>query len=190
MAGKLKPYLCKYRPGASNMFIYSLPIFFTHIQLGTPLELLLIALFLLVISYLTVPSSNKDKECTSVKGLSFYQGLLCAWIGHLKLWVVFWPFFILLNISLFITDSLAIQGNFTVSSWDEVHFILLTPVIFWALSIWRNSANTSSRLGAALARVAVLAVFFEYALKLVIRDDYPRIFFSCQDIILDYASCF
>jgi hypothetical protein len=34
------------------------------------------------------------------------------------------------------------------------------------------------------------AVFFEYALKLVIRDDYPRIFFACQDIMLDYASCF
>jgi len=172
------------------MFIYSLPLFFTHIQLSTPLELLLVLLFIFVISYLTAPLPNKDKECIILKGLSLYQYLIYAWVGHLKLWVVFWPFFILLNISLFITDTLAIQGNFTVSSWDEIHFILLTPILFWTLSIWRNSANTHSRIGAAAARLVVLTVFFEYALKLVIRDDYPRIFFSCQDIILDYAACF
>jgi len=172
------------------MFIYSLPLFFTHIQLSTPLELLLIVLFIFVISYLTAPSPNKDNECVALKGVSLYQYLIFAWIGHLKLWVVFWPFFILLNISLFITDTLAIQGNFTVSSWDEIHFILLTPILFWTLSIWRNSANTHSRVAAAAARLSVITVFFEYALKLIIRDDYPRIFFSCQDIILDYAACF
>jgi len=172
------------------MFIYSLPLFFTHIQLSTPLELLLIIFFIFVISYLIAPLPNKDEECVSLKGLSLHQYLTFAWVGHLKLWVVFWPFFILLNISLFITDTLAIQGNFTVSSWDEIHFILLTPILFWTLSIWRNSANTHSRVGAAAARLSVLTVFFEYALKLVIRDDYPRIFFSCQDIILDYAACF
>ncbi|SHE20222.1 hypothetical protein BPUTEOMOX_1028 [methanotrophic endosymbiont of Bathymodiolus puteoserpentis (Logatchev)] len=82
------------------------------------------------------------------------------------------------------------QGNFTVSSWDEVHFILLTPAIFWTLCVWRNSFNTKSRFSAAGARFMTFAVFFEYALKLVIRDDYPRIFFACQDIMLDYASCF
>lgn len=172
------------------MFIYSLPLFFTHIQLSTPIELLLIVLFIFVISYLTAPSANKDTESISLKGLSLYQYLLYAWLGHLKLWLVFWPFFILLNISLFITDSLAIQGNFTVSSWDEIHFILLTPILCWAICIWRNSANTNFRVASAAARLAVLAVFFEYALKLVIRDDYPRVFFSCQDIILDYAACF
>jgi len=172
------------------MFIYSLPLFFTQIQLSTPLDLLLIVLFLFFISYLTTPSPNKDGECVSLKGLSLYQTLIFAWVGHLKLWVVFWPFFILLNISLLITDTLAIQGNFTVSSWDEIHFILLTPILLWTLSIWRNSANTHSRVGAAAARLSVITVFFEYALKLVIRDDYPRIFFSCQDIILDYAACF
>jgi len=172
------------------MFIYSLPLFFTQIQLSTPLDLLLIVLFLFIISYLTTPSPNKDGACVSLKGLSLYQYLIYAWVGHLKLWVVFWPFFILLNISLFITDTLAIQGNFTVSSWDEIHFILLTPILFWTLAIWRNSANTHSRIGAAAARLTVLTVFCEYALKLEIRDDYPRIFFSCQDIILDYAACF
>jgi len=35
-----------------------------------------------------------------------------------------------------------------------------------------------------------LAVFFEYGLKLIIRQDYPRVFFECQEIALDYASCF
>ncbi|MBE0469872.1 MAG: hypothetical protein IBX55_10255 [Methyloprofundus sp.] len=174
------------------MFIYSLPIFFTYIQLGTPLDLLLIALLIYLVIYLTLPfiAASQERECVPLNGLSFYKYLLYCWLGSLKLWVVFWPFFILLNSSLYVTDMLAMQGNFTVSSWDEVHFILLTPAIFWALCVWRNSTHTKSRLSAAGARFMTLAVFFEYALKLVIRDDYPRIFFACQDIMLDYASCF
>jgi len=174
------------------MFIYSLPIFFAYIQLGTPLDLLLIALLVYSIVYLTLPNiaPAQKLECIALKGLSFYKYLLYAWFGSLKLWVVFWPYFILLNISLYLTDTLAIQGNFTVSSWDEVHFILVTPSIFWTFCVWRNASNTKSKFSAAGARFMTLAVLFEYALKLVIRDDYPRIFFACQDIMLDYASCF
>lgn len=174
------------------MFIHSLPIFFAYIQLGTPLDLLLIALLVYIVVYLTMPIIEpvKEQECIALKGLSFYRYLLYSWLGSLKLWVVFWPFFILLNVSLYFTDRLAMQGNFTVSSWDEVHFILLTPATFWTLCVWRNSFNTKSRFSAAGARFMTFAVFFEYALKLVIRDDYPRIFFACQDIMLDYASCF
>ena len=174
------------------MFIHSLPIFFTYIQLGSSLDLLLIALLIYSVIYLTLPfiASAQEQECIELKDLSFYNYLLYSWIGPLKLWVVFWPFFILLNISLYFTDMLAMQGNFTVSSWDEVHFILLTPAIFWTLCVWRNSSNTKLRISAAGARFMTLTVFFEYALKLVIRDDYPRIFFACQDIMLDYASCF
>jgi hypothetical protein len=118
-----------------NVFIHSLPIFFAYIQLGTPLDLLLIALLVYIVVYLTMPIIEpvKEQECIALKGLSFYRYLLYSWLGSLKLWVVFWPFFILLNVSLYFTDRLAMQGNFTVSSWDEVHFILLTPAIFWTL---------------------------------------------------------
>ncbi|KAF3981114.1 MAG: hypothetical protein HFP81_08535 [Methylococcales symbiont of Hymedesmia sp. n. MRB-2018] len=173
------------------MFIYSLPILFSHIQIGSPIELLSIVLVLTTVLYIvTVFDPSYVGEGGPLFGLSLYRYLLYAWIGHLKLWVVFWPFFILLNISLFITDWLATGGKFTVSSWDEVHFVLATPIVFWTIIVWRNSINTHLPLTGALARLMVLLVYFEFALKLLIRKDYPRIFFACQDILLDYAACF
>ena len=174
------------------MFIYSLPILLFHIQFGTPLELILITLFLYILLFIAtpvIPGSN-DQEGGKLFGLSFYKYLLHAWTGQLKLWVVFWPFFIFLNLSLYLTDNLAKQGRFTVSSWDEIHFMLLMPVIFWTMSVWRSSMNTDLRIFAAGARFMTLSVFFEYGLKLLIRKDFPRIFFNCEEIILDYATCF
>lgn len=173
------------------MFIYSIPILFLHVQLGSPLELLSIILLLMLVLYIATPfDPSYAGQGGELFSLSFYHYLLYAWIGQLRLWVVFWPFFIVLNISLFVTDWLARQGKFTVSSWDEIHFILATPIILWTIVVWRNSINTRLPYIAALARLMTLSVFFEFAVKLLIRQDYPRIFFSCQDILLDYAACF
>ncbi len=174
------------------MFIYSLPVLFTYMQFGTPLEFILVILFLLAMLRIvtTVDEKFNEVEWGSVKDLTLYQYLFDSWDGMVKLWLVFWPFFIILNVSLFLCDSLAKAGMFTVSSWDEIYFILLTPVLFWTTIVWRNSANTRSIYWAIAARFMTLAVFFEYALKLAIRRDYPRIFFECQDIALDYAACF
>ncbi len=174
------------------MFIYSLPILINYIQPGTIIEFLSIVLLISIVLYISTPfdPSAYDKERINLFSFGFYRYLQYAWMGQLKLWMVFWPFFIILNISLFLIDWLATQGKFTVSSWDEVHFILATPVIFWTIIVWRNSINTLSRFYATFARLMTLTVFFEYGLKLLIRKDYPRIFFACQDILLDYASCF
>ena len=174
------------------MFIYSLPLFFTHMQMGTPVELILIATLLYIVLYFSIHSisSPKDNSWGQLSGLTFYKYLFNAWTGQLKLWLVFWPFFVVLNLSLYGVDNLAKRGLFTVSSWDEIHFILLTPVIFWTISVWRNSVNSTSRYRAAGARFMTVAVFFEYAIKFIIRKDFPRVFFVCKDIILDYAACF
>lgn len=174
------------------MFIYSLPILFVHIQMGTPLEFLGVVLFFLFILYVAtaVDSDFKEIKWGTVSDLTLYSYLYDSWVGMVKLWLVFWPFFIILNLSLFAADSLAKNGSLTVSSWDEIHFILLTPVIFWTIIVWRNSVHTCSRYWAVGARFMTLTVFFEYALKLIIRRDYPRIFFNCEEIILDYAACF
>ncbi len=172
------------------MFIYSLPILFAQMEVGTPIELIVIALVILGVLFIATPLLIADKESNVQTSHTFYNYLLNAWTGQSKLWLVFWPFFLILNLSLYAVDNLAKSGSFTVSSWDEVHLIFAIPVIFWTLSVWRNSINTDFRLWAALARLMTLAVFFEYGLKLKIRIDYPRIFFSCQDIILDYGSCF
>jgi hypothetical protein len=161
-------------------------------QLGSPLEFFIISLLIYTVLYFSIHSisSPEDKKWGQLSSLTFYKYLLDAWTGQLKLWVVFWPFFIVLNLSLYGVDYLAKQGRFTVSSWDEIHFILTTPIIIWTISVWRNSTNSGSRFWAAAARFMTIAVFFEYVLKLMIRRDYPRIFFACEDIILDYAACF
>lgn len=174
------------------MFVYSVPILFGYIQFGSPMEFIGVIGFLLVLLFMVTPAGIDFREITwgKVSELSFYQYLFDSWNGMIKLWLVFWPFFILLNVSLFGIDSLAKAGRLTVSSWDEIHFILVTPAIFWVITVWRNSIHTSSRYWAIAARFMTISVFFEYVLKLVIRRDYPRIFFECQDIALDYAACF
>ncbi len=174
------------------MFIYTLPILFSHLQFGSPLEIVFVFVFLYAVLFISSASSsvNNQQECIPLSGLTMYEYLLCAWTGQLKLWHVFWPFYIILIISLFLFDTLAIQGNFTVSSWDEVHFIFITPVIFWTIAVWRNSYHTKSRFWIAGARLITLSVIFEYVLKLIIRIEYPRVFFACKEIMLDYAGCF
>lgn len=174
------------------MYIYSFPLFFRHIQLGTEQECMIIMIFLLILLTIITPFNSfyKEIEWGAISDLTFYQYLHDMWNGQIKLWLVFWPFFIIANISLYATDTLARSGNFSVSSWDEIHLMLLMPTIFWTISTWRNSLNTSSRYWAIIARFFTLSVIFEYGLKLVIRIDYPRIFFQCEGAVLDYASCF
>jgi hypothetical protein len=167
------------------MFVYSLPILFTDIGGLTVLEFSLIALGLWMALYALSFFSEKD---TQQKSLDNY--LLSAWLGEVDLKWVFFPFFIILNVCLYITDTAAKLGLLTVSSWDDIHLILFLPTIWWTTSTWRCSKNTMLSIYAACGRFLTLSVFFEYSLKLLIRIDYPRIFFDCNDILLDYGSCF
>ena len=167
------------------MYIYSLPLFFTAIGWASPAELLLIFMALFFVLFISAPLCG---ESLQQKSLDHY--LFAAWIGKVALRWAFWPFFLVLNVSLYIADTLAKSGMLTVSSWDDVHLMLLLPVIWWTAAVWRCSANTDWRIYAAGARLLTLGVFFEYGLKLVIRIDYPRIFFNCEELLLDYGSCF
>ena len=167
------------------MFFYSLPILFNDIQLVSPFECFLMTITTLIALYFISP-----KPELSWQQQPYDSFLLTAWLGDISVFWIFWPYFLLLNASLLLTDFLAKTSKITVSSWDEIHFVLLLTVIWWTFSVWRCSANTKLRLWSALARFATLAVFAEYALKLLIRINYPRIFFNCEDILLDYGSCF
>jgi len=168
------------------MFIYSLPLFFTEIGLASPLELLIILIALFVV--LTISSPFAGEKLTSKLTINNY--LFAAWSGNVALKWVFWPFFLILNIGLHVADTLAKIGSLTVSSWDDVHLMLLLPVVWWTTAIWRCSANTHLRAWAGGARLVTLAVLFDYGLKLLIRIDYPRLFFGCEELLLDYGSCF
>jgi len=167
------------------MFIYSLPLFFARIGLASPLELLIIVIALLVVLLLSSPMRGENLHQPV-----FNKYLFSAWSGSVPLVWVFWPFFLILNAGLYGADTLAKIGLLTVSSWDDVHLMLLLPIAWWTTAIWRCSANTSLRVWMACARLLTLAVLFEYGLKLVIRIDYPRIFFGCEELLLDYGSCF
>lgn len=167
------------------MFFYSLPILFNEIGIVSPAECLFMLVAIFAVLYFSAPPSEQNWQQEPYESF-----LLASWLGGVSLYWVFWPYFIFLNASLVVADLLAKSGKITVSSWDEIHFVLLLTACWWAVSIWRCSSNTTARVWAALARLLIVAVVLEYALKLLIRIDYPRIFFNCEDILLDYGSCF
>ena len=137
------------------------------------------------ILFLTFPAYENN---INDKFLDTY--LFSAWSGRVPLLWAFWPFFLILNAFLYMADILAKTAVITVSSWDEIHFVLILPICWWIISVWRCGKNTQTRTWGACARLMIFAVLFDYALKLLIRIDYPRLFFACEELLLDYGSCF
>ncbi len=170
------------------MFYFTLPIITSQSSLLSYGDLLAISAAILLILYISAPDPEPFTDFPKHK--TFRDYLFAAWCGYLPLWKIFWPFFILLNGTLIYIDYLAKTGTLTVSSWDVAHFVLINPIIWWVVSIWRASFNTRSKFWAASARLATLAIVLEYMLKLFIRMQYPRIFFNCQELMLDYGNCF
>ena len=167
------------------MFVYSLPLFFSQVGLASPLELLIMVMALFGMLLMSAGDTNEINKTQSKASYLF-----AAWMGQARLVWVFWPFFIILNASLYTADTLVKMGLLTVSSWDDVHLMLLLPIVWWITAIWRCAANTQFKVFAAGARLVTFAVLFEYALKLLLRIDYPRLFFGCEELLLDYGSCF
>lgn len=166
------------------MFIYTLPMLFTQIRLVSPGDALIIMLGMWLVIFMTLPPVERlNRQAAG-------NYLFSAWTGDSHLSRVFWPFFLILNGCLYSLDSLAKSGHFTVSSWDDLHFVLLFPIVWWTVGVWRCSAHTGSKMWAASACLATISVALEYALKLYIRIEYPRLFFNCENVMLDYGSCF
>ena len=175
------------------MFFFTLPLIFSHTDLIQPIELVLMVSATFAVLYISTPVAVKNwPGMKPIRQYSLYQYLYQGWQGNISLWQVFWPFFLLLNSSLLIADILAKTASFTVSSWDDVHLMLLMPMLWWVVAIWRSSAKVGHRVWSACARLFTLALIFELSLRLLIRIEYPRIFFNCQDLLLDldYVSCF
>jgi hypothetical protein len=171
------------------MFIYSLPLIFTYTNLGNPFELLAIVAILWVTLLISAPFPEENLEDKPFN-YPLFQYFLYAWTAQLRLWRVFWPFFLILNVSFFAADYAVKAGELSVSSWDDVYFMFFFPSIWWTIAVWRSSANTTNKNWAAYSRLMTIAVFFEYGLKIVIRNEYPQVFFNCQDKLMDYMMCF
>ena len=123
------------------MFIYTLTLFFTEIAWASPVELLVIVLALLLVLFLSAPLCADNLQHLSLK-----HYLFSAWIGVVSLSWVFWPFFIILNISLYVADTLAKMGLLTVSSWDDVHLMLLLPTFLSNKVVESNPLVESTKM--------------------------------------------
>lgn len=167
------------------MFYFSLPILFKEIRLISPGECFLILFIVGLLLYFTAPPLEPIAKTQSKE-----KYLLNAWLGNLPLANVFWPFFVFLNLGFAGIDLMVRAGRLTVSSWDSIHLVLLTPILWWMVSVWRCSKYTHYRLWASLARLLTLTVPAEYALKLLIRVDYPKLFFNCEELFSNYLNCF
>lgn len=171
------------------MFSNTLPLIFDYSSLVTPLEFIIILLGLLFILYISMPlPQNVGLNRPLRQPAKSY--LHKAWFGEIRLWQVFWPFFLLLNASILGIDYIAKESIISVASWYTLHFILVTPIIWWSGSLWRCSENTRWRIFGACARLMVFCIVFEYAFKVFIFIYYPKKFFNCEDLMLDMFTCF
>ena len=172
------------------MFIDTLPLIMQYSRLVGPIELLFVLTCAFAVLYISSPFPDEGPRIENNSGLGSYQYLYRAWQGELVLWFTFWPFFLIMNGALYGADYLAKSGIISVSSWGNIHMMLVVPVVWWSVAVWRSSVRTGSRWCSSWARLAVLSVYVEYGLRLHIRQQYPRIFFNCEELLLDYFSCF
>ena len=171
------------------MFIYSLTLLLNEIKLINELELLTVALVILIALSFHAIYNPTPKNQHIVK-FSAENYLLTTWLGRTALHQAFWPFFLLLNAGLYLADTLVKTGYFSVAMWDDVHLIFFFPVVWWTIAIWRCAENTDLKIWAIFARFITFSVFFEYGIKFIIRIDYPRLFFVCDELFVDYSNCF
>ena len=172
------------------MFFDTLPIIFTYSQLFEPFDLLIVFSSLFAILYISSPFPADERLLEDASKYSLYQYLLRAWCGEWVLVSIFWPFFLIMNGALLGADYLVKTGIISVSSWGNIHMMLGIPVIWWTVAVWRGSDRAKWRCWSACARLAVVGVYFELGLRLYIRIELPRIFFVCEELLLDYFKCF
>ena len=171
------------------MFIDTLPIIFQYSHLIGPFEARVFG-GLFGVLFISAPFPVRTVSTGHCSWSGIYQYAYKSWFGELSMGFLFWPFFLILNGVLYGADSMAQAGTISVSSWGNIHMMLAGPVIWWTVAVWRGSARTGSRWWSACARLGVLCAYIEYALRLYIRNEFPRIFFNCEELLLDYFSCF
>ncbi len=174
------------------MFVYTLSFLFAQTSLFSPIEFLVIIIVLYTFLYFTAPYPGEHLTTppTATEKTSFLLRLQAAFNGEMTLWLVFWPYFLIMNLILITADSLAVISSISVSSWDDILLMAFSSSLPWTVAIWRCSWQTNSRIWAALARLMTVCAFVDYGLRVFIRIDFPREFFNCQEAILNYSTCF
>lgn len=181
------------------MFVLTLPLIFEYTNLLSPFALSFIGiatlLGLYIIAPLPEPVIETEFDQYPVDEAQNYQQqeypfLYQAWYGSLPLWQVFWPFFIFVNIALYVSDRMVRETFLSVPTWDNILLVCVVIAIWWCVAVWRMSAYCQHRIYSATARLMTLALFSDFILRVFIRIKYPRIFFDCNSMLFDYSSCF
>lgn len=170
------------------MFTTTLPLIFSFTHLFAPVEFVFFLLVVFGAVWLSAPAVDISWEDHRLD-TSIRLFLHSAWLGHASLWRVFWPFFILVNAILLRVDYLILESRFTIPSWDTAHMVLVLPIVWWGVGVWKCSQNTSAKIWNICARFVVLCMVIEYVLKFIIRKDYPQIIFNCSELLIIYGDC-
>ena len=169
------------------MLINTLSLLFTFTDYLTELQALVIVIAAgLLVDWLT-PRPSEYWQLNQSQSVYYY--LQASWLGQLELKDAFWPFFIVFNAALVYIDYRIEEGTFTVASWVTVHIILAMPLVYWTGAVWRCSDQTTRKFWSSLARLITLLAWAEFWLRWVILDQYPQIFFNCQQMITQWGDC-
>lgn len=169
------------------MFINTLPIIFAYTQLFTLIEAIVFLAVIFILVYFFAPDANKKWRHKPTG--SIYQFLHAAWLGKAPLWGAFWPFFVLVNAALYYIDYRIMTVTYTIASWKTVHGMLLLPIVWWILSVWRCSEHTQHKLFSSAARTLTVCLVFEYFLRFIISTYYPNTFFDCRLLLINHRDC-
>lgn len=170
------------------MFINTLPTLFTFTDFINPIETVAVLVVLFLLVYFSAQEELYDRDWPPAANP--YQALLAIWLGQAPLWKAFWPFFIFVNGVFFYIDYRVMNVTYTIASWKTVHGMLLIPVIWWIVSVWRCAKYTRYRLANSLAKTMTLYFLFECFLRFVISTYYPNSFFDCRLLVMEYGDCF
>ena len=170
------------------MFINTLPLVFAYTQLFDVLEasIFLTAVFCLV--YVSTPDLTRTWRPGNKQNL--YNFLHSAWLGQASLWRVFWPFFLLVNAVLFYIDYRINNVTYTIASWKTVHGMLILPIVWWVMAIWRGTSNSKRKIWGALARTLAVYLILEFLLRFLLSNQYPNTLFDCRLLVIEYGDCF
>lgn len=169
------------------MLINSLSLLLNFTSFIGAYQVLLVAFALAVLIYLLTPAPEPEVEVRLAPSLYLY--LQWSWLGYLRLRDAFWPFFLLYNATLFYIDYRIDDGSFTVASWVTMHIIMAMPLIYWTGAVWRCSKNGCSRWVQTSARWMTVAAYGDLALRWVIYNDFPKILFNCQEMLIQWGDC-
>lgn len=169
------------------MFFYTVP-YLTHYSTLIPVvQLIALVVAVLLLIAISVPSPADRLPSRIVFGWDFPYTL---WYRDVRLSQVFWPCWLVLNGLVFLVDMLAKAGIASVLVWDITQLLTLVGLYWWGVAVWRASPNTRRQSWAFLARLVVVLSLLEIVHRVFIRIKFPRDFFGCDELFLNFTSCF